>query len=272
MSGNSIAKSLKGKVVSVHSSRGGTGKTIIATNLAALCAKRGLNVALLDLDFRAPSLKTVFSRGIIEPTECWLNDFMDGQCTIRQALVDVSQAYGLEGRLFVGLANPASEAVRGIAEKSRDWEVSSVKKLFALRHSLFDEMNVDCCFFDTSPGVQHSSINAIVSSDTAVIVTTLDTIDLSGVGNMLAEFYDVFEKKNAIIANKVSPQGRTWSTQSEQELIRKLEERFKHPVIGVLPCYCDVLQADRSSLLAVDNPEHPFVKRLEKVAEKLEHV
>ena len=45
-----------GKSISIHSSRGGTGKTLLATNLAVLYAQSGLNVALIDLDFRAPSL------------------------------------------------------------------------------------------------------------------------------------------------------------------------------------------------------------------------
>ncbi len=53
---------MKDKVISLHSSRGGTGKTIIATNLAAIYAKRGLNIALLDLDFRAPVSELCFRR------------------------------------------------------------------------------------------------------------------------------------------------------------------------------------------------------------------
>ncbi len=197
---------------------------------------------------------------------------MDGQCKIDQTLIDVSQTYDLEGRLLVGLANPAAEAVRGMMEKSRSWETSAVKKLFSLRSSLFDDMNVDCCLFDTSPGIQHASINAIVSSDVAVIITTLDSIDIVGVKNMLAEFYDVFEKKNAVIVNKVFPEARAWSSQKQDEIIHDLEKTFRHPVIGMLPCYCDVLQAERSSLLAADNPDHPFIKKLWEVGEKLEHV
>lgn len=38
----------RGKVVAVVSTKGGTGKTVIATNLAALAAKSGLRTALLD--------------------------------------------------------------------------------------------------------------------------------------------------------------------------------------------------------------------------------
>jgi MinD-like ATPase involved in chromosome partitioning or flagellar assembly len=97
LSENLASASLSGKMISFHSSRGGTGKTLIATNLAAMFAKKGLRVALLDLDFRAPSLKSVFSRGIKQPVEFWLNDFMNGLCSISQVLVDVSQSYALEG-------------------------------------------------------------------------------------------------------------------------------------------------------------------------------
>ncbi len=52
------------KTLAFHSSRGGTGKTVIATNLATIWAKKGLKIALLDLDFRAPSLAGTFSKAI----------------------------------------------------------------------------------------------------------------------------------------------------------------------------------------------------------------
>jgi septum site-determining protein MinD len=263
---------MKGKAISIHSSRGGTGKTVIATNLAATYANKGLNVALLDLDFRAPSLATVFSKGIRHPVRHWLNDFLDCQCTVEQALIDVSEGYNLRGRLLIGLANPAIEAIRNIMEKSRAWEVTAVKKLFSLRSTLFNDMNIDCCILDTSPGVQYSSINAVISSDISVIVTTLDSIDLKGVENMLVELYDTFAKRTVVLINKVFPETRFWSSERQKDLISQMKKVLKHPIIGVIPCYCDVLEAKRTSLLAVEKPSHPFLRNLEEVAEKLEHV
>jgi MinD-like ATPase involved in chromosome partitioning or flagellar assembly len=263
---------MKGKVIAIHSSRGGTGKTMIATNLAATYANKGLNIALLDLDFRAPSLTTVFSKGIKAPVKHWLNDFLDGRCTVEQALINVSEEYNLRGKLLIGLANPAIEAIRNTMEKSRAWEVTAVKKLFSLRSTLFNDMNIDCCIFDTSPGVQFSSINAVISSDISVIVTTLDSLDITGVENMLAELYDAFEKRTVVLINKVFPETRIWSSERQKALISQMENFLKHPIIGVIPCYCDVLQAKRTSLLAVEKPDHPFLRHLEEVAEKLEHV
>jgi septum site-determining protein MinD len=262
---------MKETAISIHSSRGGTGKTVIATNLAAIYANKGLNIALMDLDFRAPSLAMVFSKGIKAPVRYWLNDFLDGRCTAEQALVDVSKEYSLRGRLLIGLANPAIDAIRNVMEKSRAWEVMAVKKLFSLLSSLFKDMDIDRCVFDTSPGVQHTSINAVVSSDISVIVTTLDSLDLKGVENMLVELYDAFAKKTVVLVNKVFPETRIWSSERQEGLVSQMERVLKHPVIGVIPCYCDVLQAERTSLLAVDKPFHPFLKNLEEVAEKLEH-
>jgi len=263
---------MKGKVISIHSSRGGTGKTMIATNLAATYANKGFNIALLDLDFRAPSLLTVFSKGIRGPVKYWLNDFLDGRCAIEQALINVSEGYNLKGRLLVGLANPAIEAIRDIMGKSRAWEVTAVKKLFSLRSTLSKDMNIDCCIFDTSPGIQHSSINAVISSDLSIIVTTLDSLDIKGVKNMLAEFYDAFEKRTVALINKVFPETRIWSNGRQKALINQMEKTFKHPIIGVIPCYCDVLQAKRASLLVTEKPGHPFLRNLEEIAEKLEHI
>ena len=263
---------MKGKVIAIHSSRGGTGKTVIATNLAATYANKGLNIALLDLDFRAPSLITVFSKGIREPVKHWLNDFMNGQCTIEQALIDVSEEYNLRGRLLIGLANPTIEAIRDMMGKSRAREVSEAKKLFSLRSTLSNDMNIDYCIFDTSPGIQYSSINAVISSDVSVIVTTLDSLDIKGVQTMLAEFYDEFEKRSVVLMNKVFPQTQIWSNGRQKELVSQMEKAFKHLMIGVIPCYCDVLQANRASLLAVEKPDHPFLRDLQEVAKKLEHI
>ncbi len=257
------------KTISVHSSRGGTGKTVIATNLAAILANKGFTVALLDLDFRAPSLAMVFSEGIKLPVKCWLNDFLNGKCDGAQVFTDVSGRYNLKGKLLIGLANPAIDAMRNVMEKSRAWEVTAVKKLFSLI-SILNDTKVDFLVSDTSPGMQYSSVNAIVSSDISIMVTTLDSIDLKGTEDMLSELYDALEKKAVILANKASPETRIKSTKYNMNVADKLEKILKHPVIGVIPCYCDVLQSERTSLLAVEKPNHPFVKNLAEVAEKLE--
>lgn len=257
------------KTIAFHSSRGGTGKTVIATNLATIWAKKGLKIALLDLDFRAPSLVGAFSKAIKTQPDCWLNDFISGRCKIEHTLIDVSSTYGLKGKLFLGLANPSIEAIRSTMDKSRAWEVSAVKRLFSMRNTLSKKMNIDYIILDTSPGLQYSSINAVVSSDTPIIVTTNDEVDLKGTKNLIENLYIELDKKPVVLINKIFPETQTPTKPAEKEIINKIEKQLESPIVAAILCYCDVLQAKRTTILAIEKPNHPFITDLETIAKTL---
>lgn len=259
-----------GKCVSIHSYRGGTGKTLLATNLAVLMAKRGLNVALLDLDFRAPSLVGVFSKDKTLPIDSYLNSYFDGRCPAEAAILDLTPHYKLNGKLLVGFSDPHIAAIRNIAEKSRSWEVSAVKRLLALQTRLFKELNINYCIMDTSPGVQYTSVNAAISSDLSIIISTLDSLDIQGSQSLLIDLYDALEKKTTILLNKVFPSAINMPTNWKNDTINQAQSTFTHPVINAIPCYCDVLQTKRSCILAIEKEQHPFVRDLTEVLETLD--
>jgi septum site-determining protein MinD len=260
---------MTGKTIAIHSCRGGTGKSIIAANLAVILARKGLNIALLDLDFRAPSLAIVFSKDDKGLVKWWLNDFLNGKCVADQVVIDVSGKYNLKTKLLIGLANPSIEAIRGMTDKSSSWEVTAVKRIFSLLSSLFKEMKIDLCIVDTSPGVQYSSINAVVSSDLSIVVTTLDSLDLKCTRNLLLDLYDPLERKSVVLVNKYSPETRLSKDKNPRDIISRVEESLKHKVIGIIPCFCDVLERERTAIMAVKDPEHQFVRNLGEIADNL---
>jgi len=258
-----------GKIMSVHSSRGGTGKSLIAVNLAAIYACKGKNVSIFDMDFRAPSLSTVFRVGDYRLIEYWMNDFLNDRCPIEKVMIDLTEKYDTEGKLLVGLANPSIEAVREMMARDKKMEMEALRKLLALRPFLLNNMKMDYVIYDTSPGIQYSSINAVVSSDVSVVVTTLDTLDVEGTRYMINELYDAFEKRTIILMNKV-PAELLSSETERKKLSRQLKATFDQPLIEMIPCYCDVLRSSRISIFALEKPEHPFTKVLYEAAEKLE--
>jgi septum site-determining protein MinD len=258
-----------GKCISVHSSRGGTGKTVLATNLAVLLAEKGHNVALLDLDFRSPSLTGVFSKVINPHLDAYLNSYLDGRCPVERATLELTGRFSLKGKLLAGFANPDIGAIRNIAEKSRSWEVSALKRLFTLLSYLYKIMNIDYCIYDSSPGVQYSSVNAAVSSDLSLIVSTLDSLDLMGTQRLLAELYGAFGNRTALLLNKIFPENKPFSNKEKKEEAIQISKTYQSPIIGTIPCYCKVLQADRSTILAIEEPQHPFIKDLKDVTEKI---
>ncbi|MFQ5759306.1 MAG: ParA family protein, partial [Candidatus Bathyarchaeia archaeon] len=173
-----------GKIIALHSYKGGTGKTLLSINLAATYVKRGKNICLLDLDFRAPSLQAVFRTN---DAEYWLNDYLNGVCEINKVLIDLTEKHGKSGKFLVGLANPATEAIREMSAKDRKWEMRALGRLLSLKTSLLNDMDLDYVFLDTSPGLQYSSINAIVSADVVLVATSLDRSDIQGTQRMTSE-------------------------------------------------------------------------------------
>ncbi len=253
-----------GKIIAVHSYKGGTGKTLLSINLAATFAKHGKKVCLFDLDFRAPSLATLFK---IDKAEFWLNDYLNGLCEINKVLIDLSHRIDNGGQLVVGLANPSTEAIRDMSAKDRKWEMHALGRLLALKTSLLGENGFDYLICDTSPGLQYSSINAIVSADLVLVATTFDRSDVDGTRRMLRELYDLFEKKTEIVLNKVLDGS---AKTDKEEAKAKLKEVYQVPLLGIIPCFCDVLKAEGSIVFAQDKPDHPFTRILNEMSIKID--
>ncbi|TET19537.1 hypothetical protein E3J74_06580 [Candidatus Bathyarchaeota archaeon] len=255
-----------GKIVVFHSYKGGTGKTLLSVNVAATYAKMGKNICLLDMDFRAPSLQAAFKTG---GNGYWLNDYLNGVCEIKRVLVDLSNPHRRNGEFFIGLANPATEAIREMSAKDRKWEERALGRLLSLSNSLLNDMHLDYVILDTSPGLQYSSINAIVTADVAIVVTSLDASDIKGTRRMTHELYDLFEKKTGIVVNKV-PAEMLCSTAEKEKFFRRIHDMYNLPVLDVIACSCDVLRAGGTYIFAEEKPEHPFTKTLERIATKIE--
>ena len=256
-----------GKIIAVHSYKGGTGKTSLSANLAATYARRGKKVCLMDLDFRAPSLHAIFKK---QDLDYWLNDYLNGVCEIDKVLVDVTKEHGNGGQLMVALANPTTEAIRDMTAKDRKWEMKALGRLLSLRSSLLNDGGFDYIILDTSPGLQYSSINAIVTADVVLVVTSLDASDINGSQRMTTELYDLFEKKTGILINKVIAEFLS-STEEEKKFNKYVKEIHSLPVLATIPCFCEVLRASGKFIFSEERPDHPFTETLEKLATKVEN-
>lgn len=251
-------------IIILHSYKGGTGKTLLSINLAATYANRGKRVCLLDLDFRAPSLCSAFK----SDKEYWVNDYVNRVCEIGSVLTDCSPKYVMKGKLFVGLANPSTVAIREMSSKDRKWGMEALGRLLSLKTSLLNDMHFDYVIFDTSPGLQYSSINAIISADVVLVVMVMDKSDVEGTQRMIHDLYELFEKKTGIIVNKVPVEFLSSKTGKRNPIQL---ETYQLPLIGTIPCFCDILKAGGEYVFAFEETEHPFTKALERIATKIEH-
>lgn len=258
------------KAVSVHSFKGGTGKSNISSNTALTLAKRGHNVVLLDFDFRAPSLTALFQ--MKDGVKHWLNDWLGQKCEITDALVDLGSRYGTKGQFQVGFTNPSGDAINDMTQHGLDeaWQARVLQLVLDAKDTLFERHNVNFLVFDTSPGFALSSINAIVASDHLILVLKADQQDLMGTEQLIKGVYDqTLGKQPELILNKV-PISILKSKDNYEKLLVDIQKQLGVRIVSVIACFCEVLENLGSQLFVIAKPEHPFTKSIEHLATHFE--
>src|SRR5919202_5416076 len=207
--------------IAFHSYKGGTGKTTIAANLAALLAKKGYRVFLLDLDVYAPSLHSYFDKN---PRK-WINDFLNGSADIGDIIVDLTPAVEgisntnahdkaenqtIAGKLWVGFSSPKKEEIyrlEGGSGKQESSKIQLLRRFILLREQLISLHDADYIIIDTSPGIRYWSINALAVADTLFLTLKMGDLDIEGTRKMAEEIYGSFTKFGArsyLVMNRVA--------------------------------------------------------------------
>jgi len=260
------------KTVAFHSYKGGTGKTTLISNIAALYAKNGFNVALLDFDLYAPSLSSYFKK---KPS-VFINDLLSGQAKISDVVYDLTSELGLNGKFLVGFSSSRKEDVNEIDMKhDSKWQIEAVKRFIKAKQELNSQFKIDYLFLDTSPGIRYWSINTLATSDYIFLLLKDSDMDIEGTRKMIIDIYDSLSRYGAkyyAILNKVP--GETVKEESmqikdEKAWISELERVVGADVVGSIPCFCDIQFSRHEFLFSIRQPSHPFSTRLEKIAETI---
>lgn len=250
------------KTITFHSYKGGTGKTSTVVNMGYLLAQKGRNIALLDFDIRAPTMHYVFPPN---GHKVYINDVLAGKAKLNEVIRDFTKDYELAGKLLIGYASSDAEIIRDTMTKDEKWYRSALDRLISNISDFSEEYNLDYVFFDTNPGVfDYNSLNAIVIADIIICILRGDVFDTVGTKEIIDRIYQ--DRPVYLLANKSPAPLSEGNLQKDYE--SELERRFGKPVIGVLPCSCDVLF--ESGLFVNKKPDNPYTHRLNTMIDKLE--
>ena len=236
--------------MAVHSSKGGTGKTCISMNIAAVLARKGYNVCLLDMDLKAPSMCTFFNKY----PKWWLNEYLEGDCDISTVLHEISSQLGTNSRFIIGLSNPDISAIRKIS-RERKWQAKALKLLIDAKKAIFLN-GIDVIVLDTGPGIEFESVNAIAISDMVLSVMIPNKISYKCTEQLVKGVYMTLEKKCYFVENM--------SHASSVDLSRT-KDIFGIPVITSIPCMCDVPLKNENQMISLTYPDHLFTASLRKI-------
>jgi septum site-determining protein MinD len=249
------------KIISIHSYRGGTGKSNTTANLAALIASEGNRVGIIDTDLPSPGIHILFGLGN-QPIDRTLNDFLWGKRKISDAAYDVSAV--MEGR---GTAKskiylvPASTKVNDISRVLR--EGFDAELLFQGYQQLIKDLKLDYLFIDTHPGLNEETLLSLTVSQIVLLILRPDQQDFQGT----AVTVDVARRLKVpslyLIVNKALPE------YDFEQMSQKVQATYNAPVVGVLPDSADMLRLASQGIFAVKFSNHPISQVLQKIAQQI---
>jgi MinD-like ATPase involved in chromosome partitioning or flagellar assembly len=252
------------KIIATHSFRGGTGKSNTTANLAALTARAGHRVGVIDTDIQSPGIHVIFA---LQPgtVRHALNDYLWGRCPIEQAAYDVTPA-------AVGAIDPDADRPRlylipssvdtgEIARILREgYDVGLLSDGF---HELTRALDLDYLFIDTHPGVNEETLLSIAIADVFLLVMRPDHQDFQGTAVTVELARRLDARDMQIVINK-TPVGM------DEEILRaQVEGAYRAPVVAILPLSSEMAQLASSGLFVLRHPDHPLSRELHRIAARL---
>jgi MinD-like ATPase involved in chromosome partitioning or flagellar assembly len=247
------------RVVSIHSYRGGTGKSNFTANLAATIANQGYRVGVVDTDVPSPGIHNLFGLDP-EVTDKTLNNYLWNEIPIEAAAYDVTANLGLSGDGQIFLV-PSSVKADDIARILKDaYDVKQMNKGF---QSLVKALQLDYLFIDTHPGLSKETFLSIAISHVLLLILRPDKQDYQGTAVTVDVARKIKVNKMLLAVNKVHSQF------DRAALKQKVEETYAEAVAGIFPLSEDMTLLASEGVFCLRHPDHPMSQEFRLVAQQI---
>ncbi|MBI1882450.1 MAG: MinD/ParA family protein [Chloroflexi bacterium] len=247
------------KIISIHSFRGGTGKSNTTANVATLLAATGRRVGVIDTDIQSPGIHILFGlEG--EAITTSLNDYLWHGRDIKETAHDVTPNLGanLKGRLFLIPSSIQPGEITRVLREGYD-----AQKLTLGFRKLLEALALDVLLIDTHPGLNEETLLSIVISHALAIVMRPDKQDYEGTGITVKVARQLNVPRMMLIVNKTPPM-------LEPEAVRiKVEQTYGCEVAAVLPHSDEMMNLASEGIFVLRYPNHPITALYRQVAAKL---
>jgi MinD-like ATPase involved in chromosome partitioning or flagellar assembly len=247
------------KVVSVHSYRGGTGKSNFTANLSVSVALQGYRVGVVDTDIQSPGIHNLFG---LEPESMGttLNDYLWKEADITSAAHDMTTNIGLSGngKIFLVPSSVKANDISRILSEGYD-----VKQLNDGLRQFVKGLELDYLFIDTHPGLSKETFLSIAISHVLLLILRPDKQDYQGTAVTVDVARHLNVRNMRLILNKVL------SSMDPAALRQKVEDAYQVPVAGIFPLTEDIIQLASNGIFCLQYPDHPVSQEFAQVAQAL---
>lgn len=249
------------KIISIHSFRGGTGKSNVTANLATLIARMGFRVGIVDLDVQSPGIHVLF--GLDEnKVKYTLNDYLWGRCALETAAYDVSSVLAKRQNWFANRGKlhliPSSIKTGEISRILREgYDARLLNDGF---RQLTQRLQLDYLFIDTHPGINEETLVSVIISDVLVVILRPDQQDYQGTAVTIDVARKLEVPKMLLVVNKAL------SALIGEALRQQLQGIYHMPVAAILPVCQEMFQLGSSDIFCMRYPEHPWTQGVSAIA------
>lgn len=240
-----------GKSLAIVSGKGGVGKSNFTTNFAALLAKEGKNVVILDMDIGMGNIHILFGK----TTEYSLKDYLQGNVTLEQAMFE-----GPNGVRYISGGSGMSALV--------EWSDSMFEALIEAFRQL--QQSFDYILFDMGAGATNWSLDLLTSIDEIIVISTAEPTAIMDAYSMMKFIHlKDSEKTFYLLCNRVM------SKEEGQETLSRLNgamQKFMSKEViplGSLPEDPVVRKAVREQVpFTILYPNAPISKTMQQIVQR----
>jgi MinD-like ATPase involved in chromosome partitioning or flagellar assembly len=247
------------QIVSIHSYRGGTGKSNLTANLATAVALTGRRVGIVDTDIQSPGIHILFGLDEKQITRT-LNDYLYGQCQISQTAYHISppEVTAAGGHIFlIPSSLKAGEIARVLKE---GYEVEKLNEGF---DELLETLDLDYLFIDTHPGMNEETLLSIAISDVLILILRPDKQDFLGSAVTIEVARRLGVPRLLLVVNKAL------ASMDLAALRRDVERSFSAELGALLLLSEDMLRLGSNGIFSLKFPNHQFTQGVRDLARKV---
>jgi MinD-like ATPase involved in chromosome partitioning or flagellar assembly len=244
------------KIVSVHSFRGGTGKSNITANVAAALAIEGQRVGIVDTDIQSPGIHILCGVNGNQIHHS-LNEFLNGTCPITETAHPVLDDVH-PGKVFLIPSSVRADDIVQILRSGYD-----IRLLSTAIRELIETLQLDTLLIDTHPGLNEEALLALAISTTVAIVMRPDQQDYEGTAVTVDVARSLDVPHMVVIVNNVPQEFDAAQLQSQ------IEKVYNCPVAAVLPHSDEMMSLASGGIFMLKYPDHPLSSALGRLAKQL---
>lgn len=247
------------KIISIHSFRGGTGKSNTTANVAAILAAEGNRVGVIDTDIQSPGIHVLFGMDGHAIGHS-LNDFLWGRCGIADAAHDVTANLGrdIDGKLFLIPSSVQPDQIVSVLREGYD-----VTRLTEGFRNLIRELNLDVLIIDTHPGLNEETLFSLAISHAMAIIMRPDQQDYEGTGVTVEVARSLDVPRLLLVVNKTPP------SFDPDQVRARVAQAYNCEVAAVLPHSDEMMILASSGIFVLRYPDHPLTALYREVAARL---